>query len=189
MKHNYKPPKFTDRELLEMFPESKKIINLKIDEYEDEIQKKTTEIKLVLKNIDSSEADPLSKWFAEKVLEVFILPELTELEKRVFRLKRFQFIFKPKKKYKNLIRSEEKLEIARKYPIEELARSKLELKEVGGKFVSLCPFHNEKTPSFYIYPDSNRFYCFGCQEKGDVISLTMALYNLDFKGAVEMLQN
>jgi len=70
-----------------------------------------------------------------------------------------------------------------------LARSKLELMQSGGNFISLCPFHNEKTPSFYIYPESNKFYCFGCQAKGDVITLTMALHGIEFKEAVGMLQN
>jgi DNA primase len=45
----------------------------------------------------------------------------------------------------------------------------VELKPSGyGRLIGLCPFHNEKTPSFVIYPEG-RFYCFGCKEHGDAI--------------------
>ena len=51
--------------------------------------------------------------------------------------------------------------------------------------MALCPFHGEKTPSFKVYRD--HYYCFGCQESGDVISLAMKLTGLDFAGAMERL--
>lgn len=51
--------------------------------------------------------------------------------------------------------------------------------------MALCPFHGEKTPSFKVYRD--HYYCFGCQESGDVISLTMKLTGLDFIHAMDRL--
>ena len=51
--------------------------------------------------------------------------------------------------------------------------------------MALCPFHGEKTPSFKVYRD--HYYCFGCQESGDVISIAMKLTGLDFAGAMERL--
>ncbi|MCX6762583.1 MAG: CHC2 zinc finger domain-containing protein [Candidatus Moranbacteria bacterium] len=63
------------------------------------------------------------------------------------------------------------------------------MRHSGRNFISLCPFHNEKHASFYIYPETNTFHCFGCQENGDVIKLTMHLHGTDFQGAVQMLQN
>ena len=47
-----------------------------------------------------------------------------------------------------------------------------------------CPFHNDKTPSLKIYPNSNSYYCFGCGVGGDVISFIMHLFRLDFTGAI-----
>ncbi|PIV85902.1 MAG: hypothetical protein COW50_04490 [Candidatus Moranbacteria bacterium CG17_big_fil_post_rev_8_21_14_2_50_41_107] len=70
----------------------------------------------------------------------------------------------------------------------ELARSQIDLKSSGKNFVGLCPFHMEKTPSFYLYTETNSFYCFGCQTGGDVITLTMHLYSIRFTDAVAMLQ-
>ena len=54
-------------------------------------------------------------------------------------------------------------------------------------FVS-CPFHNERTASLKIYPNSNTFYCFGCGAGGDVIDFVRQLYGLDFKQACVRLE-
>jgi DNA primase len=68
-----------------------------------------------------------------------------------------------------------------------LAGEHLALKRVGKRFVGLCPFHTEKTPSFTINPDANLFYCFGCQASGDAISFVREVEHLDFVDAVERL--
>lgn len=52
---------------------------------------------------------------------------------------------------------------------------------------ALCPFHTEKTPSFCVFQDSNKYHCFGCGEHGDSISLVKKLYNLEFKEAVNFI--
>lgn len=57
----------------------------------------------------------------------------------------------------------------------------------GQVYRCLCPFHEERTPSFCIYEDSNSYYCFGCQAGGDVISFVMASSGLSFPEAVEYL--
>ena len=53
--------------------------------------------------------------------------------------------------------------------------------------VGLCPFHNEKSPSFNVYPENNSFYCFGCGAGGDVITFIRKIENLDYIEAVKML--
>lgn len=57
----------------------------------------------------------------------------------------------------------------------------------GSNHVGLCPFHNEKTPSFSVSQDRQFFHCFGCGVGGDVISFTMRIENLDFPDAVALL--
>ncbi len=56
----------------------------------------------------------------------------------------------------------------------------------GNKHVALCPFHTEKTPSFFVFQDI-RFKCFGCGESGDVIDFIQKMYGLSFKGALKHL--
>ncbi len=57
----------------------------------------------------------------------------------------------------------------------------------GPRFVGLCPFHGEKTPSFSVHGGHQFFYCFGCQEKGDVFSFVMKIEGLDFAAALKLV--
>ena len=61
------------------------------------------------------------------------------------------------------------------------------LKKTGNNHKGLCPFHNEKTPSFVVSEDKQIFTCFGCGATGDAIEFTRRYHNLDFPGAVERL--
>ncbi|HPZ59821.1 MAG TPA: DNA primase, partial [Bacillota bacterium] len=61
------------------------------------------------------------------------------------------------------------------------------LKKTGSNHKGLCPFHNEKTPSFVVSEDKQIFTCFGCGVTGDVIEFTQRYNNLDFRGAIEKL--
>lgn len=61
------------------------------------------------------------------------------------------------------------------------------LKKAGSNYKGICPFHNEKTPSFVVSETKQIFTCFGCGATGDVLGFVMRYYNLEFRGAVEML--
>jgi len=61
------------------------------------------------------------------------------------------------------------------------------LKRSGRNLVGLCPFHSEKSPSFFVYPENNSFYCFGCGAGGDLISFIRRAENLDYVEAVKYL--
>lgn len=61
------------------------------------------------------------------------------------------------------------------------------LKKSGSNYKGVCPFHNEKTPSFVVSETKQIFTCFGCGATGDVLAFVKRYYNLDFRGAVEML--
>lgn len=61
------------------------------------------------------------------------------------------------------------------------------LKRSGSNYKGLCPFHNEKTPSFVVSDQKQIFTCFGCGATGDVIEFVMKYYNLEFYEAVEKL--
>lgn len=61
------------------------------------------------------------------------------------------------------------------------------LKKAGKNYVGLCPFHNEKTPSFTVSPDKGFFHCFGCKESGNAIGFIMRHESLDFPEALRFL--
>ena len=61
------------------------------------------------------------------------------------------------------------------------------LRKSGANFMGLCPFHGEKTPSFYVYPGTASFYCFGCGKSGDAIDFVKEYNHLDFPAALRDL--
>jgi DNA primase len=71
--------------------------------------------------------------------------------------------------------------------IVDLVEARTRLRKVGGRFVGLCPFHQEKTPSFSVSPDRGTYHCFGCGVGGDAISFVRETEGLDFVGAIEWL--
>ena len=78
-------------------------------------------------------------------------------------------------------------EIRNRLPVSEIVGKRLRLTRAGREFKACCPFHNEKTPSFYINDDKQFYHCFGCGAHGDVIGFTMRHDRLSFPDAVEQL--
>ncbi|KGG80168.1 DNA primase [Caloranaerobacter azorensis H53214] len=78
-------------------------------------------------------------------------------------------------------------EIREKNEIVGVISQYIRLKKTGANYKALCPFHNEKTPSFVVSPSKQIFHCFGCGVGGDVISFIMRYENLDFKEAIKIL--
>jgi DNA primase len=71
--------------------------------------------------------------------------------------------------------------------IVELVEARTRLRKSGARFTGLCPFHEEKTPSFSVSPDRGTYHCFGCGVGGDAISFVRETEGLDFVGAIEFL--
>lgn len=69
----------------------------------------------------------------------------------------------------------------------ELVSEYVRLERAGRNFKGLCPFHTEKTPSFFISPALNRFHCFGCGASGDVFTFLMRIEGLSFREAMRRL--
>ncbi len=71
--------------------------------------------------------------------------------------------------------------------IESVIAGYIDLRRRGKTLTGLCPFHNEKTPSFTVYPETSSYYCFGCGAGGDVINFVRNIENLDYIEAVKLL--
>src|ERR1700734_1105148 len=78
-------------------------------------------------------------------------------------------------------------ELRDRIPVSEVIGKRLRLTRAGREFKACCPFHNEKTPSFYVNDDKQFFHCFGCGAHGDVIGFTMRQDRLSFPEAIENL--
>jgi DNA primase len=77
--------------------------------------------------------------------------------------------------------------IKERVDIVDLIGSRMQLRRAGRSFKGLCPFHQEKTPSFHVYPDTQGYHCFGCGKNGDIFSFVMDTENLTFTDALERL--
>lgn len=78
-------------------------------------------------------------------------------------------------------------EIRERVDMVELVGAKVELKRSGKSYKGLCPFHSEKRPSFYVYPESGNYVCFTCGEKGDAFTWLQKQEGMDFPDALEYL--
>ncbi len=86
------------------------------------------------------------------------------------------------------IRAEDVVSVKERSSIEDVVRDHVTLRPAGvGSLKGLCPFHDEKTPSFTVRPSVGSYHCFGCGEGGDVISFVQKVEHLTFTEAVERL--
>jgi len=77
--------------------------------------------------------------------------------------------------------------IKERLSIVDVISSYIQVDQSGKNFKAKCPFHNEKTPSFFISPDRGTYYCFGCGEKGDIFSFVEKFEGIDFLGSLKLL--
>lgn len=90
-------------------------------------------------------------------------------------------------KMKGYINEEDIEKVRETADIVNIISDYLPLKRAGANYVGLCPFHNEKTPSFTVSDTKQFFHCFGCGEGGDVVTFIMKKENLDFPEAIKFL--
>jgi len=179
-------PKYSEKEWLDIFPEAKSAVLKRIRELEKQQKVLINDIKEKLTIIENRTKDEFSRWFWREWVKYSDIPKLLETEKQLNRLK--SAISEKKSNKNSQFITDEDIQKAKEVSIVDIASSHLSgLRKIGKNYVSLCPFHQEKHPSFYLYPETNTYHCYGCRASGDVINLVMKLYNLPFKEAVQFL--
>jgi DNA primase len=78
-------------------------------------------------------------------------------------------------------------EVRSRNDIVDVVSSYVQLKRSGSNYFGLCPFHNEKSPSFSVNRPKQMFYCFGCHKGGNVYTFLMEYNNWEFPEAIEEL--
>ena len=174
--------KITDREFLQIFPEMQETIPEKIEELLNIKQNIISVIQKKLKIIKEKSAKE-NQWFWREWIKVFEGEELLKVEKEIKRFEYLSFISSGKTP-KNSI-TDEMIKQAQAVPIENMIST--QVKKSGKNFMCKCPFHEDKRPSFYIYTQTNSFYCFSCGKGGDTITFTKEFYNLSFQEAIRFI--
>ena len=177
-------PKFFNKELLNIFPEVKQIIPVKIREFQRQKYRLERYIKQRLISLQQKTTDDFSYWFIKKWLELNEIAELVKIDKQIARLNRLKFSHI--KTNKNFI-TDDDIQQASQISIVDVVSQEIQLKRSSKNFVGLCPFHNEKTPSFYLYPETNSFYCYGCNLGGNIINFVMQFYGYSFIETIKWL--
>lgn len=80
-------------------------------------------------------------------------------------------------------------ELRRRAKILEVVSDHVTMKQSGSTYFGRCPFQSEQSPSFSVVPDEGFFHCFGCHEKGDVLSFVAKFQKIDIRASVEYLLN
>lgn len=177
----------TDTGWLQIFPEAKKIIPEIIRKWEEKAGSARVLVKKALLAINEKSTEE-NRWFWREVIKYTFLPvkELAEAKRHIRRLR---LALPNRKKMSRVATWQSELQRAKEVDIVHIAEAfGLKLRRSGGKYFALCPHHNERTPSFCIYPPA-RYYCFGCGAKGDQISLVQIMAGCSFKEAVNKLQS
>lgn len=171
----------SEKELLEIFPEAKEIIPLKIKEWEKrkkEIIKRET--IPYLKKCNALK-DEFAKVFWKEVYG-YLAGGFNEIIRQLKRLRRLEFLISAPTACQDW---DTRIQAAKETPIAELHNFK-RLRKSGRSYTCCCPIHDDRTPSFHIY-DNNTWYCFGCNRGGDSIDFVRQLHGFDFRRAVSYL--
>ena len=174
---------YSPKELLEIFPEAKEVIPMKLKEWEEKEELLLQKLRKLMREAKKIDAKNAAFW--SFLLKDLFEKKLQKIRKHIHRLN--SYLYDEESKGKVITPCD--IEKAKQVPISDIFEMLYEgvVKRSGKSYYCLCPFHEEKNPSFHIYPESNTFVCFGCGEKGDVIDLVKKMKKVNFKRAVEFL--
>jgi hypothetical protein len=172
MENNY----ITKKEWLEIFPEAKDYLEKDLIYQTEklnllvEIYKNQLDINDYLKNQDDKD-------FAEIQADIFIGEDIKEIEQRIKTINQYLQSYQPEAPGRI---TDNDIESAKNYPFDQLIETK--------RGFAKCPFHQEKTASFYINKKKNYGKCYGCGYVGDTIDFVMKTQGLSFIAAVKKLK-
>src|SRR3989344_2339814 len=182
---------YSDLDLIEIFKDGlTDIIPTKLVELKNTQAEKIVEIKKNILWIDK-EIPEKDRYFVKIYTEQLLVIDLIDIERQISYFKRLKYLLENKDKKNNrYIRTRLDIEKALEYPLQDIVSQITPLRKYGNKLSARCPLHQEKTPSFYVYLDTNSWYCFGaCQKGGNVISFIEKYFNYSFVEAVKYLTN
>jgi len=172
-------PRFSETQWLDIFPEAREILPEKVREWETEKQRLIGIVKKYLR-----ERTHENYWYVWVAVQVAVIPRIEDAANHIARLQRQIRHVSARRSIIGHI-TETDIQRARDIPIASLIPSNI--RRSGKTFTTNCPLHEDRSPSFVIYTETNSCWCFGCQQGGDCIALTRLLHGLSFIEAVKYL--
>ncbi|MEX2013932.1 MAG: CHC2 zinc finger domain-containing protein [Parcubacteria group bacterium] len=147
------------------------------------------------KNVVSSLGNDQGSEFLRGVYDVYIRGEekaVWQCERHIRRLQSCLELLEQKRLFSRPIKTSPGMvdvsALKERIDIADVIGQFVELRQAGATCKGRCPFHNDRTPSFVVYPNNGRWWCFACNEGGDVISFVQKIRNCGFREAVAELQ-
>ncbi|MCX6717404.1 MAG: CHC2 zinc finger domain-containing protein [Candidatus Taylorbacteria bacterium] len=179
--------RLTDKEIVEAFYDQELFYEKNI-----ELEQDCVEIKKMIKDKLGYLKNNIKNKEEAEILRTFIISssirELIETENLIKYLKRLRIIKAGRVVINKNRVTRDDIDRAKQVPLDQIVSEFTKLRKCGRGFMGLCPFHQERTPSFHINPETNTYNCFGaCQKHGDIINFVQEKYNLTFIPAVKQL--
>jgi len=178
----YTPPRLSDRDLLKIFPEAREMVPVKLAEWRrkgKQARRIVREMQAVVEALSSAS----ERWVMTELIKEWTLPHLRLINGHIVRLDRLQSLMLNIPRRRQV--SDADITEAREVPVGTIVE--VSLKQSGHRYVGHCPLHDDSSPSFHVYPDTNSWYCFGCKRGGDTIAFIRLRDGLSFRDAVDYL--
>lgn len=175
----------SDTELVAMFQKPKAIIMAKLKEWKEQKDNLEVSIREILADTEKRSPDEFTTWFIREIIKQTLVKDVLAAEGHICRLQRQLNIIKGHKPRDRI--TKEHIQQALRVPIKNIIPGPF--RKSGKNLICLCPLHNERTPSFQIYTETNTGWCFGCGQGGNSIKLMRFLHNYSFVEAVKNLIN
>lgn len=177
--------RISDTQLMAAFPDVAPLLVTKLKKMQGRIELLQQGIQLKRGTMRTTVTDDFALWCYDQSLDLAYGEELRTLQKQIAITKRRLNILLGVEVPGQL--TDEAITHAKEQPIEQLLSEPL--RPVGQRLMGRCPLHEDKTPSFVVYRNTNTAWCFGCQQGGDTIKLAQLLHGYSFKEAVNYLNN
>lgn len=179
---NTGPKSLSDIQILQAFPQARQIVQAKIREWGAE---RETVVMVIKASLDLSRGyDDVTREVWTEWVKLFYGPKLDAIDRHHWRLRNLKAVLRGVSPDPDRI-TPAMIELAQAVPIEGIAG--LEVRRAGRLYRGLCPFHEERSPSFTIYPNGGGFFCFGCGAGGDAIEFLRLKHGRTFPEAVKFL--
>lgn len=177
--------KLSEKELIEIFPDSEEIVSDNLARYMSKRKVLTKKIKKQL-GVVKEAPDEMTKFFLMEWLKNNEMKILKRINGHISRLARMKRMLTKEPPRAGAI-TDYDIQLAKQVPLETIIGRDVNLRRSGKYLIGLCPFHQEKTPSFTINTQTNYWRCYGCMLHGDSLEYIKLAHGLSFREAVSYL--